>query len=240
MKKLILLSLLLLFSGCTVDYNITIKNNNSVYEETNINGQKVKNSKEFESIREGIVKEYRDIFIRNNYKYEISNNDNIVKLNLSKKSSIETFYQNSLYKELFENGELFNTGNKWHFKTIGSNYMSKLFVTSNFDEKTAFNKKIDKLRINIKFEGKVIQNNADKYDKETNTYTWIFTKYNCNKGIKFSYDSSIKVVDIKGNGFEDKKTFNFKHIILAVILVVIVSFMVAIIMISKNRITNKI
>ena len=87
------------------------------------------------------------------------------------------------------------------------------------------------------FENKVIDNNADKYDKKTNTYSWIFTKDNHNKSIKFSYDKSIKVIDIKDNKNTKKRKLRLVNIV--IIAVSVIGFVAVLFMLFLGR-NNKI
>ena len=79
MKKLIIMiCTVFLLSGCTVNYNITIRDDGSVTEESTISGQKVQDDKEFEEVKESIKSQFEHIYDKYGYKYSITNSDNIV------------------------------------------------------------------------------------------------------------------------------------------------------------------
>ena len=214
-NRLILLILLgFLLTGCTVDYNIVIKSDNSISENININGQTFSNNEEFSEIKQEIINQLSDNLNKYNYEYTINKNNNQVLVEINKESNFKELLNNSLYNEVFEDYELFVNKGIQSFRNAGSNYLAELFVVKNYEEDLKVSKKIDTLNINIKFENIVTSTNADKYDEKTNTYTWVFKEEDINKTIKFSYDTSQK--------FKENNMFEFKNIIIIIVIVLIV------------------
>ena len=241
MRKLIILCFLLIFSGCTVDYNITIRDTGTVIEKMNTDVEKVNKNTKFETVKNDIENQYDRILKKYKYKYEILDNGDKVRFKLVNLNNVNDFFDNSLYKTLYEDCESFDSNNVHYFRTIGANYISNLFVTKNYEEKLSFVKDVDVLRINIKFENKVLKHNADKYDKNTNTYTWIFTKDDYNKSIEFSYDKAITVLKIKDKS-DKKENSNFKKIKKLVILSIGLAFIglfIILLIVTESKKVNK-
>ncbi|MBE6159642.1 MAG: hypothetical protein E7157_01185 [Lactobacillales bacterium] len=232
MKKHRLLALIiscLLLTGCTVDYNVEIKNDNTVNENIMLNGQKVNSNKEFQKIKKEIKNQISNTLNKYEYQYNIKNENNSVVVEINKNSNFEILLSNSLYNEFFEDYELFvNKGIKT-FKNTGTNYLAELFVTKNYEQDLKVEKEVDVLNVNIKFENIVTEHNADKYDEKTNTYTWIFTENDIQKTINFSYDTD--------QLFEKEKKFSFDNIgiIIGIILLIIVIFITSFIFIYRKK-----
>lgn len=245
-KIVILISFLILFSGCTIDYDVVIKDNDTIFENSKINIKDVKNDKEFSEVKKDFDSEYSTSLIKKRYEYEIKNIDNKAVFSLYKRNILKGAFKNSLYNYIYEDSEMFSSGNIVYFKTVGNNYLGNLFVTKNYEEGLSFDKKVDTLRINISFENKVISHNADKVDEDSNTYTWIFTKDNYKKNIIFSYDSSTKVRNIednhvkKNNNQNNNKDIQVKHLIVIVSGLVICIAIVLLSVFVRNKRINEI
>ena len=222
MKKIVLLICFLLLSGCTVNYNITIKNDGTVIEKSTMGNQTIKNNKEFEKVKESILSQYDITLKKYGYKYDISNDNNKIKVNINRNSKINNYFDYSIYKKYFEDYELYTNNNIVHFKTVGENYLKELFIVKNYEQDLEFKKAIDKLKINITFEGEVIDSNADEINEKTNTYTWIYDKNNTNKGIQFSYKIiTNEKTEEKNLDKEKKRIFSTKFIITIGVLVIL-------------------
>ncbi|MBR2603970.1 MAG: hypothetical protein IKE10_03010 [Bacilli bacterium] len=157
-KVLILLIAIILISGCSGTYNLTIDKDLSVEEKMNI-------------VLEGKAEDYDKVvslFTSNNIdseKYKIiTEEDN---LNIEYKdvyNSVEEYLLNSfLYKQLFDSIS-FNTDRK-QFSLEASN------IFNNTSGKLNYSNKINKLKINVITPFEVIDNNADSI--KDNKYTWV-------------------------------------------------------------------
>lgn len=157
-KVLILLIAIILISGCSGTYNLTIDKDLSVEEKMNI-------------VLEGKAEDYDKVvslFTSNNIdseKYKIiTEEDN---LNIEYKdtyNSVEEYLLNSfLYKQLFDNIS-FNTDRK-QFSLEASN------IFNNTSGKLNYSNKINKLKVNVITPFEVIDNNADSIKE--NKYTWV-------------------------------------------------------------------
>lgn len=218
MKKRILIILaLLLTTGCTCEYNLTIDGN--TYKE--------------------------EIIILGETSNEISNFENEWKIPVDKEeyeisSSSDTEYipEGNIYKyNLFSNQIKFNydfSNNNYNKSTAVYNCYNKLtlvnhnnsLVLSTSQKNSCFEKypTINTLQINIKVDRKVISNNADSING--NTYTWNITKENANnKSINLVMEDNIKeIIDnepLDEKPSKEKKNDYTLYIFLIIILIII-------------------
>ena len=173
MKKILILITLLLFTGCTAEYNLkfneeTVEEKITIIPETSEEQENVKSldDRQYYAIIDKDVSEpYETKKIEINgyrsyeYKYEY-------RLSEFKKSDFTRCYD--AFSLLNEDGKVTFSTSK-NFKCMTYDYM-----------------KIDTVKINITTDYRVIENNADEVNG--NVYTWKITNSNKdNKPIKFSY-----------------------------------------------------
>lgn len=219
-KLLCIIIIIFACSGCTIESNIKINSNGTVEEQIKIVGSNDVSDKDDKTIKKEVAKEYD--WILEDYKYDLLVSDKI-KVNSNKQySSLTEYSKSELFKMVFEESEVYVYKGIVNFQTLGHDqYLDLFYYEEPVD--SYYQELADELKINIQFENIVTEHNADKYDEKTNTYTWIFTKDDVNKTIKFSYDSD--------KLFKEEKTFDFKNItiivgiILIVIAILVVSFM---------------
>ena len=170
-KKLLSLAMIIFLSGCTINYNLNISNDN--FEET-INATIPKTNK-------NLINYYTENneFIGENIVYEKTIKDS----GINKVFSYSHVYS---YKE-FQNrlNPCFSNSKISEENGYYSIYANGFTCFANFDVQA------DKYTINIKTDYNVINQNADK--KSGNTYTWNFKKDNFkNKSIIFQYTKNNK------------------------------------------------
>lgn len=221
MKKILILVTLLLFTGCTAEYNLKF-NENSVEEkitiipETSEEKENVRSldGRQFyaiidkdESLPYEITKIENDNYKSYAYKYEYNFNE-------FKKSDFTRCYD--AFSLLEEDGKVtFSTSKK--FNCMVYDYM-----------------KIDTVKINITTDYKVVENNADEVNG--NVYTWKITNSNKeNKPIKFIYNKKQKKNQITKESLEKYKVL----IIVAATIVLSIGLIVLLIAIRHRRV-NKI
>ena len=184
LKIILLVFSLFLFSGCTIDYNIKIKANNKIEENILLNATNTTQLKNSE-----LNKYYNKIYnyLLKDYDYKFSLKDNKVDLKLNKKTNnLNDFITKSNIILIYDNYELTTNEGKTTFRNVGLSNFQSLFdyADQNNNPNTEL---VDKININITFENIVVENNADSYNKKTNTYTWIYTRDTKIKNIKFVF-----------------------------------------------------
>jgi hypothetical protein len=180
MKKIryiLILIIVLLFTGCSGNYNLTFNKDLSLTEELNVNIDNKENTYEttyslFE--KAGIDPD----------KYEILIVEDKVRIKYKEKySSFEKYYLDSkLYKMLFENIEY-----KKDNKGMVINTKSILKLDDNDNQNIINSYDISDFKININTPFSVNDSNADSI--KDNTYTWILNSKDTYKDISidFSY-----------------------------------------------------
>lgn len=183
-KYILLIFAILLFAGCSGNYNLTINKDLTVNEELNI----LINNDETTYETTLLLFDQADI---DSDKYEVAILDDEVNIKYKEKySSFEDFYLNSkLYKTLFDNLE-YSIDNKG----LSLNTKSNFKLDDNDNQNIVNSYDIDELKINIKTPFYVKENNADS--NKDNTYTWILNKDDTFKDIKM--DLSYKTDTLYG------------------------------------------
>ena len=181
-KYFFLLMIVILFTGCTGNYNLTFNKDLSVEEELNVF---IDNTND--EMYERTYKLFQDANISED-KYSIVVVDDEVHIIYKEKYlSFDDYYLNShLYKVLFEDiefskdnsGMKINSGSK--FKLDDKNFTN---IINSYD--------IDKFNINIKIPYNVNKNNADSI--KDNIYTWKLNNKDTYKSIDldFSYKNDM-------------------------------------------------
>ena len=175
MKKriLILITILLLTTGCTCEYNLTIKEN-TYKEEIIITGETKEEISNFNNKWQIPIskEEYNKISLESDtngeytgeiYNYNLSNNRLTFKYDFSKNQYINSTAVSNCYDML----TITNSNNRTIISTSSN--------TKCFENHPPLNN----IKINIKVDKPVISNNADRING--NTYTWNIDKSNANE-----------------------------------------------------------
>lgn len=101
---------------------------------------------------------------------------------------------------MYEEANIIKKKNSIRFEATGYNYFDIIFGEMDSLEEHSMVKEV---KINIQFENKVIDCNADFIDATSNTYTWIFTPENYDKRIQFEVGNEVRD-DIFEQSFMDK------------------------------------
>lgn len=174
-KYILLIFVILLFTGCSGNYSLTINKDLSVDEEIDILIDNKENTYETTIL----------LFEKANIdsdKYKVVIIDDEVNIKYKENySSFEEYYLNSkLYKTLFENIE-FSIDNKG----MSINTKSNLKLDDKDNQNIINSYDIDNFKINIKVPFNVNNNNADSI--KADTYTWILNSNDTFKEISIDY-----------------------------------------------------
>lgn len=227
-KYLFLLLVIVLFTGCTVKYDLNIDEDLSVTEKVEAieKEETVKSNTGLE--KEKAVNYLYDIYKRDGIDPSISyrvEKSNLIAGATASHKSIDDFVDN-FESDLFKDAKLSKSGNLY---TLTFKQSEKL------SDRISMGPIYDNVIINITLPYKVTDNNADKVYK--NTYTWILNKDEELRKIKISFDTSVK---------NDTKTFklgifniNVKLSFVAVfVMLLIIAIFVAVIY-TNNKKNNK-
>ena len=226
-KKLIILFLLFLTSGCSVKENIIINKDLSVNEEVSMSGTKSFFDNRYMVLPINVIKEVLTSFdrennlIQNGYMYDIYEDERYPRVLAQKKyDSISSFTEQTIFKNQYYE----------YLKTnIDGNLISiKSSEFTNYEDGDIYKYSIKSCIINIKLPFKVISSNADKIDKKTNTYTWLINEKTTDKIIDITFDKSRIYV------------YNLSRyiVIFLVILFVIIGYLVLKYLKNRNKKNN--
>lgn len=223
LKKIILILILFLLTGCTVDYNLVINNSGTIDESLVImennsffgtsNGEV---NKQLDSILVFAKDETEPAYFYNHEKI-LGNVSSGVKYSYS--FTFDNFRtQSEFLRRCFENYDLNFESNRVNI--LASNFMCQDQLGDDFD-----------LNINIQVDGNVVEGNFDK--KINNKYTW---------NVKENNDVSIKLIvnNIANNQDEHSKQqkSNIIIIVVSVLVVLLMLFGILLFGYTKNKQNN--
>lgn len=172
MKKLITILMIILLTGCSCNYELSIQNN-KIYETLKINGvtNEIPPNVDLETLSNGnYTKNIIDDTVTYNSNYSMNN------------------YKESNLLNCFDSYNI-QSGDETYIIRTGKKFKCYPYQYSDFDVLT-----YDQLEIVIKTNHKVINHNATKV--ENNTYYWYIDDKNVNNAeIYFEIDKNIKNYD---------------------------------------------
>lgn len=227
MKKLrfILLLLIILCTGCSVEYNLEINEDLSVNEEV----VALEDQSFYDQYYKSTISRVIDLVMSRNKDY-LEQNNYIVEKIIDKKSGVNIKNTFSNLNEYY-NTSKFDTQLFSEFKYDKIENIVELSAKGLMIKETDLIERylIDDAKINIKLPFKVIDTNADSYDYTTNTYSWDITQ-----------DTEYKEVYLKFN--TNKKATNYKSIFTGLIISIVCIVIIVLIMwiVNKKKVNNKI
>lgn len=172
MKKIILLILILLLTGCSVKYDVTITDTEKIKEKFVIPVEKDTMLKEFKTVDEYL--DYYSNLYSSNYAYQ----DFTIKTKKGKKISnfvVEREYKNldeyiisSSFKSIYDKANIERIGKYIKFTTTKNAYLASIEGDDYLDADFQYTD----FKVNIRFFNKVVDSNADQIDEKNNIYTW--------------------------------------------------------------------
>ncbi len=229
-KKIILLILvMLLFSGCSVKYNLNINEDLTVNEKVtateNLNVLKTRSSEEPKVTANSLYKLYKIDGVKYNFRTTESSNSITSYASTSFKTleDYESYFKSDIIKEV-------NLTKKDSYITLEYNQDVPL---SSYASKSLI---YDDIEINIEIPFKVTENNADKVNG--NTYTWYIKKDDNLKNIKVKFNTKETNTSRKFNfGFFE---INIKYSVLVAVALALIIFMIVLFVYMRNKKNNRI
>jgi hypothetical protein len=188
MKKITMLLLLLLVTGCSVNYKVNIKEDLTIVEEAEIKGNDAFYQPYYKTTKVNVLKEllenYKETLVENSYNYELLENYNPSIKIRKEYSDINTYLNSSL---------LFND----YFEKINYTKDDKIvkIETEGFNPNEEDNPDrffVRDLDIAITCAYKVTNSNAVKINKKTNTYHFQMDEDTKDFKILLEFDTSSK------------------------------------------------
>ncbi len=192
MKKLLIALSILLLTGCSVDYNLTVTNKGNVKEKFYVN---VDNSKILESST--TIEEYLNTHAAM-YAQNQGNQNYHIKTKKAKPSSyflvtrdykdLDEYITSNTFRSMFNSASIERLGDYTTFITSKNAYLQSILN----DELVSEDSKYDDFKISIKFYNEVIDTNADVVDEKNNVYTWELNDDINNSYIYFKISSKVR------------------------------------------------
>lgn len=224
LKKFIFLILFtIVFTGCDVEYNLTIDNKKRVIEEVTFLEDNNNILKYASNVDEFLYNREQENFINTNYKYERVYNDEQSGLNVKNSySNIEQYVNSKIYTRLFESANIVNDKKFYSFSTFGDYYRNAVFSTP---LEAVYRYNIDQIKVNIKFYNVVNSHNADEVDEKNNIYTWYLKSSDLTRKIEFNLSDKVRSdIMLQNTLFRNKTAIIISLLTIIVIIIVIFKF----------------
>ena len=166
MKRIVILLLLLVVTGCSVNYKVNINEDFSIVEEADIRGNEDFYQPFYKTTKVNVLKEilddYKETLVEYKYDYELIEDYNPSIVIKKEYNDIASYLNSSLlFNDYFEKINYTKEGNIVKIETEG-------FNPNEEDNPDRFY--VRHLDISITSAYKVINSNASKIDKKSNTY----------------------------------------------------------------------
>lgn len=234
-KKIFVLFILIMLSGCTVTTNLNISENFIVSEETTISfsNSLAINYDSPKELANLYIEYYLSAIKSKEYKYSLNEGNERSSVVFTKKSSdiCKSINENLFSSHLFNTVKCKEEGN---YFIISSDGNQKLVLSAN---KKTFD--VNNVKINLKLPIPAEENNADIV--KNNTYTWYFDKYSSKEKsiyVKINKETLEKKKDEVQNKKQIENTISNGSIIV-VILGVIISLLVISYLVYKKAKSNR-
>lgn len=222
-KKILILLMLIILSGCTVKENININADGSVSEKTNISfdNEMAVNYDTPTKYAEDFLKYYNNAIELKNYSYDVSENKSNTDVVFNRKTVklCDGIKYGLFVDNLYSDIECSEDDYYYIIKSNSQQLLSKPMSEKKFD--------VERVELNIKVPIPLEENNADNVSN--NTYTWFFDENtDSNKSVYLKINKTLlenKNKEQKKNETkekENKKTFSLVKVILTVLIVFLI------------------
>ncbi|MFA5407896.1 MAG: hypothetical protein WC343_03895 [Bacilli bacterium] len=233
-KVVLLVFVLLLMTGCNIDYNITVNDKKEVEETATVsstNQSILVNNESINLYLNQQIDTYKNLNNFNKYSYSKVIGDVNSSVTMSREySSLREYAKSPIFKYVFENATIIENEEYTSFKTVGAYYYNHMYSEK---EQIDSNFYIDTVIIKIKFYNKVLENNADEVDNKNNVLTWKITSKSIEKSIYFKINND-KRYDVIIMDFITKR----KVSLISFLTIIIVILLTCLIVRRKLRSNN--
>ena len=221
--KIIFLCLIFLITGCSVEYNLVINDDNSV-NETVIATEKTKRMESQTRLKgDAAITYLYDMYKRDGEKLSTRTDSNNTYATVTKSYSSIDNYAKKFKSDVFEKVSISKKNNNVNFSAKQS-YM----LGGNFSHQLLY----DEIKVNITIPYKVVKSNADKVNG--NVYTWNIEKEKY-KNIEISYEEGSKKNNININIKNKTYNINYGFIVIGVILFIIIGIITVVSIKNKKN-----
>lgn len=226
-KKIICFFIILILTGCSLEYNLTINEDYSVTEKVIAKEDTKKMESLTRSKGDNAISYLYNMFKRDDKKLDLNKtiNENNTTVTVVKTHSNIEEYTNDFKSDVVKKANYQRNDN---FVTLSFNQ------TTSLKNDTDYSLIYDDIKVKIYVPFKVTEHNADIV--EGNTYIWNINKKSNLKNIKITYDEGSKKnnLNIKLNN----KTYNIDYTIIIISGIILTVAIIFIIVATKNKRNN--
>ena len=231
-KLMILISILVLITGCNADYTVNIRSDGKVEEKLIMSfDSSIIEADDKNKFINDQIKNYKDNSVYTDYsiKKNIKGNNSTI---IAKRTynSIQDYINNSeLLPRLFEKTLYIDDYGVKGLQTTGEFYYDNVFDTTISDDQL-----FDNINIKIHSQFKLLENNSSNIDSN-NTMYWTINNENKTFSLNFKYNNS-KRYDII---IKDYLKENYGSIIIVIVILIAIGIFINFVK-KQNKLTNKI
>ena len=233
MKKIFIFFVILLLTGCNVQYDLTITNKEEVREKfyVFIDNNTIDNSN---MSKDEYLDYYSNLYLQNsgyeNYKVDTKKGKDISSFIVTRNyENLNDYITSVSFKNMFYNATIERIGNYTSFETSKNQFLESI----KNNEIVSEDMKKNTYTINIKFYNQVVNHNADEVDEKNNIYTWIVNKDTTKNTLYFKIGPKVRydvmILDYIQNNLL------LLSIIGIIILFILITFLYIFIKIKKNN-----
>lgn len=171
--------MLLLVTGCSVDYKVVIDSNYKVKEISKFIGQNdviLSYNDSIDLYLDSQIKSYQKITKFKSYTFDkkIKNSFSFIEME-RKYPNIDVYIDSPILNQLFEMIDIEKKDGFLTFTTAGETYYDQYFDDNKKHEPEFF---VDEINIKMRFHNEIVEHNADYFDITNNTLEWNISKNN--------------------------------------------------------------
>lgn len=233
MKKLLILILIIILTGCDINYDLVITDKGEVKEKfyIYIDNETIKNNS---MSNDEYLDYYSNLYMNlDNYKnFKIKTKEGKTEsyfIVTNNYNNLNDYIESYSFKNMFNRAILEQVGKYTSFQTTSNTFLQSIKNDELLSEENIKNKYI----INIKFYTEVVNHNADKVDLKNNIYTWYVDSNTTKDNIYFKYGSK-KRYDVIIKDIIERNLFVFITI-LSIVVILLTSIIYILIKGKKNN-----
>jgi len=176
MKKLLIFISLILLTGCSVNYDLTITDKEKVIEEFKVYVDNEEILSSYSTIDE-YLDYYSNLYLSNqgyeNFKVDTHKGKEVSYFEVKNEyKSLDEYISSVSFKSMFTSAEIERIGNYVSFRTSKNAYLESIRNGEVVSEDSRY----ESFKISIKFYNEVTASNADEVDEKNNIYTWVVSE----------------------------------------------------------------
>lgn len=226
--KIILIVLCFLLTGCKIDYNLKITNDNKFVENADLS-KYFPDGSSFIDETGTYTYNFADELKNDAYgylnelgysRYSISDitSKNYEGVRVTRTyDTFNSYNYNLLVKNLYDD---FSVSSDNSIITISAKGFNRENIESKYE---MIGMEIGNSSINVELPYKVLENNADSVDENHNIYTWYIDKDTVSKDLLLKYDTN-DIYALNMNTIGVKVNINIIYLVLALIIIIVISY----------------